>query len=367
MSYLPISALAPASGAGVDAQYLRKWRKAVSNARINTGQARLLCLGDSTTQAANAANDVVTGFSYPTQMANQLTARGITSAVIAGAKPFIGSNTTDSRVALSGFAIDTTGIGWVNYSWKSTATSSTITFTPQFQTDRLEVYYARVSGAGTFTVDVGAGTLATVNTSGATAMLKQTVSATKASNTWTITHSVTGAVFITWLVAYDSTTGRTLVLNGGHSGATTNDFTANGLGGSWGVQAHFPLLAPDLTIVSLGINDAVGATSPANYLSRLTTIVNSAKATGDVILLSIVPSNAALNANYGTFEPQYVAALPALAASLGVAYVDVPWGRWGGSYTAANDLGYIADGIHPNNFGYSDMGAAVANVLGLSA
>lgn len=114
----------------------------------------------------------------------------------------------------------------------------------------------------------------------------------------------------------------------------------------------------------LGINDSKGPRTVAQFNADLTTIVNAAKTSGDVVLLSVVPSKATGTVRSPDYavEAQYRDAAKQLASSLSCGYVEI-YNRFE-SFTVSDAAGYYnTDGIHPTTFGYADVAGAVLGAL----
>jgi lysophospholipase L1-like esterase len=232
----------------------------------------------------------------------------------------------------------------------------TLTFTAGVLADRYDVYYLQYGGGSALTATATGGAAVPVSCNGASLVKRITVVAAAASTANTVViRSTVGQIFIVGVEPYLSTS-QVLVGNAGVSGATGASWTASPASGidSLGAITGY---APDLTILSLGINDAGNSVPSATEVVNLTTIITTAKLSGDVILMTMPPS---LGAPWTTFEPQYVAAYAALATSTGCGFVDI-FTRWGGTYSA----GYMSDSYHPNDAGYTDMALALADYLTL--
>lgn len=113
---------------------------------------------------------------------------------------------------------------------------------------------------------------------------------------------------------------------------------------------------PDLTIIGLGANDVLQATSIPNFIASLNTVFAAAKAVGDVGVF-IFPALSGFN------QTPYVQALRALAVSYGAVFVCDIFARWG-NYAAGLSSGFQSgDGIHPSNAGHADIAAAMEPLL----
>lgn len=169
----------------------------------------------------------------------------------------------------------------------------------------------------------------------------------------TFSGAATAAVVIIGVEPWSSVTPAILVGNAGQ-GTTTAASWADTTAAGHDSAACIAKYAPDLTIIDLGINDAVASTPTAAFMASLATVA-AAAASGDVIYKTMTPSSA----NTG-FEAGYVSAQRAS----GVPCIDT-FTRWGGAggYAALNPLGFYFDTFHPSQAGYDDQACGVASVL----
>ena len=116
-------------------------------------------------------------------------------------------------------------------------------------------------------------------------------------------------------------------------------------------------VAPDLTIISIGVNDAFGSIAATTLQSNVQAMITAAKASGDVLLLGCPPlQNTTANGFVQAYEPVYAG----LAATNNCAFLS-SYGRFGGAYNAAFNSG---DGTHFNDQGNWDWAQFVAGVVG---
>jgi lysophospholipase L1-like esterase len=102
--------------------------------------------------------------------------------------------------------------------------------------------------------------------------------------------------------------------------------------------------APDLTFISLGINDAGLSTPAATFSTNMQAIIAAAQVSGDVVLMSIPPSQ---DLTRITYEPLYENQLFILHNTLGLPFIDI-FRRFGSSYNAPF---MAADGLRPRVLG----------------
>jgi len=121
----------------------------------------------------------------------------------------------------------------------------------------------------------------------------------------------------------------------------------------------FDQFQPTLTILSFLSND-YGAGIYDTYKSNLQTIISRAKQYGDVLITSVGIRGGVIDPPH--LQSEYVQNLYDLAFENNCGYVDI-FTKWGGGFTPANNLGFLADGTHPNTAGHLDIGEILIDVL----
>lgn len=346
----------------VPASVFNKWRKALANVRNGTSDARILCVGDSTFVGAgdSVAGTIATSRSMPTRLASLLNS-SVTPAVISLAVPStnLGAPFPDGRWTL--------GSGWsqVSYgaasgaAYQATAAAGNLVYTPSPQVlcDGFYVYYLgnNSPALGTLGCTATGGSPTPINTGTLAAGTYRTLVAAgsaSSSNSLTIANSVAGS-FIVGVEPVLSTKSQVLVGNASVGYAATGNWQTPGTFS--GVQ-FIQTVAPDLTLISLGINDGLAGQSVANYQTYMQNIINAAKNSGDVLLCDFLPNNSTfIQNNLKLYQP----VVANLAASNNCAYLSI-FNRWGGAYNA-NFM--YSDGTHGNDQGYWDWAQFVANVI----
>lgn len=336
---------------------LPNWRKAVAKVRRGTANARLLCVGDSTTAGYLGSVSTSNGLgAYPVQLASQLTARGLT----ANSHNFIGNKNwpsgglggNDSRLTTSGSISQTIkSAGGYLMNWTA---AGGLTFTPTASVDTFDVWYVQ-NAAGSFTINLDGGANTTVNTAGTTNLLKATITGSLGAHTLNLAW-VSGTIFILGVEAYNSAAKEVSVLNSGAYGWIASDWNPGSVTSKWQSANAISAISPDLTIICLTINDANTPTSESTYKTNLQIIIDAAKVTGDVILMTGVPTSRAAQPNIERYMRE-------LAVLNDVPLIDLS-ARWS-NYTTSNALGFYADTTHPNALGQSDVAAAIAAVVAL--
>ena len=211
----------------------------------------------------------------------------------------------------------------------------------------------------------GGTALATVNSNATAAVTKTVVTFARGANRTLNLTASGGAQHVIGAWMFDGTNREIAVFNGSRSGWKASD--ATGAAGGGGPE-NSPLqvvdqLQPDLTIICLTINDWANAVSVSSWQTSMQTLITKAKATGDVILMSGVPSN--ITTTTQANQQAFVTALKSLAASNGVPMLDI-WTRWygaGAGWSSNKALGWMYDDLHPSATGYADIANEVFAML----
>jgi lysophospholipase L1-like esterase len=342
------------------------WNAKAAAVRSGTSRALIACIGDSVTFGFGAgAGDATTNAriaSYPARMAAKMAAAGlpainesffsnmaspaITPAIMAG---------YDSRLAVgAGWVSDTNNPTAGGQCWRNDSTLNALSFTPTIPVDTFIVWYYTEPTFGDFTLDVdGAGQTAhSQNVAKSFAKLTKTV----ALGTHTLNIKRTaGNVRFGGVIAYNSAARAVDVINLGYSGSTTAiwaDATD-----PWSPLNALGALAPDLTIIKLGINDFNTSVPLATFKANLNTIITRARLSGDVILC--FPNQT--NSQTPEYQDSYADAMRDVAEAANVRLVDQYNAL--GSYAALNAAGKMFDGLHPKAVPYDDEAARLASAL----
>lgn len=360
---------------GRNLQYpMRYWQRAVARVKAGKANATIACIGDSITAGsmADGVNPWTANkpLSYPSALASVLSGSyGIstcTGSVIsdnsttphAGTVPQYDPRVTFGANWGASGAASTAG-GQMIYSVSSalgTLAAETFTFTPIASFDTVEVFWFRNTTTSTFTIDCGGAVLATC-AGGSPSVQKTVVTKTAGIGPINIIRTVAaGSVAaIVGINTYLSTTKTANVLNMGASAATTTVW--NSVAGVYAPLNVLPQYAPDLSVICLGINDAILNASTATIIANLSAIITVAQTTGDVVL--VVPNAVDTSITSTINQANMQSAIYQVSATYGINVVDINQ-RWSG-YTTSNTLGYMSsDKTHPVQIGYQDIANIVA-------
>ncbi len=340
---------------------LPQFRKKLALTRLNQSPTRVLCVGDSTTAGVfSDSYTTATGStnqggpnSWPAQLAAQLNASGISSfygLAIPGH-----SGNLDSRWSMTGgWAYVPFGFG-INACLSASGTG-VITITPGVAADTYKVWFAADSGTGQMTAQATGGSVSGAFGSNATAgaySVTVTAGAVSASNTVTITW-VSGTVFVSGIEWSDSTKPNRLSIGNAGVGSSKATQWAGDLTHYAKAIALIKAYAPDLTIISLGINDIAAGDTVANVTAAISNIVTAAQISGDVLLLSAFPHPTATALDSLNEALRTAVGVPALP------YIDL-FQRYG--HNAGSQGFQTVDGTHPNAIGYADEASAIASFI----
>lgn len=329
---------------------LPKWTKALATVRNAAGDAKILCVGDSTVLGvgSTAGGTNPTAAAWPTRLVSLLNSAGVTAARGLASQ----GNATDNRWSATGWT-GTNGFGFGNRIWFDSGSSHTLSYSDSLTAaDTVDVYYLKNTGNGTITTTFGSGTPVAQSTNATAGIGKVTATAAAATAGQTVAMVSTSAfVGVVGVETYLSTTNKVRVGNVGVSGSTSTLWTSNAT--ATGPANAISTYAPDLTVICLGINDATTSVAQATYAANIQTLITAAAVSGDVILMTPPPSS---GATYVANEPLYNSTL---LGHTECAVLDV-YNRFGGVWSYWNGLGYAFDSQHPNNLGYWDIAQHLA-------
>lgn len=346
MPGLSLAEVAPAgaSAARFSAPGLPRWSAAVRRAQSGRGRAKVVCFGDSTTAGYGAPGR---SGAWPRQLAEQMGWRGARET---GFFSDAGLGATyDSRMVRgAGWAADTTkGLGGGFYR-NLTVTANPMVFTPQLPFEAVDLF---LYGATSIRVTIGAGTPVVVTGAFGTTVGKRTVTCDQAGLARGA-HAVSLVALNTsghvGLDCHDTATGIS-VMNAGVSGWRAADFTGVG----FGPADTLDVLAPDLLIYNVGINDWGGTpTAETPWKASVQTVIDRAVAVGSDVLLTI-PINTG-SGNRPTFA-QYLRDL----ATLNGLVQPLDLGLALGNLAQATAAGDMIDSLHPSTQGYGKVAALI--------
>lgn len=343
---------------------LMKYRAARA---LKTRNTKVALIGDSTFAGVETGGTTAQVLhSIPMQLAAKLSARGINAGANnrfgCGSALFSTLLTMDSRVASSG-AMSNTATLAVGGNAFGCASAGSITFTPQANVTKFDIWWRDGAVGRNFTWQVDGGATTQISSSGTTQIVKTTVSAGTAGTHALALAWVAGSITILGIDAYDDTSSRRelSIWNWGISGATSANLIDN-TDTVAGRLAEITAMAPDLSIIEGGvINDWRNSLGTAATVTNLTTLFTTCQAVGDVIYYTPRWDNGVSGDTAN--QNSYVAAATALAISMNIPVLD---GRaLFGSYAISNAAGFYSDTVHGDTggAGYGDEAEHIFRAL----
>lgn len=338
------------------------FQAAVTNVIANTGNCRVLIIGDSTSygvgsaafQAGNAYQS-----SWPHLLAALFNSHGIPSQEGLASSYRASGGQGDNRWTNTGSWAYMLG-GSQGFGGSLTTTTgdvgAALTFNqPGLVIDSARGYFAADPVRGACTLQVGTGATVAVNTAVTAAPLVSgiaTSGTTPAVNNVVVNTTNTSPVALSALELMNSTGSYLYVCNAGIGSSTTTNWVSSDSIDARSSDAFIRAFAPDLTIINLGINDAIVANSPTIVSRNITTIAHNAAISGDVLLTT----NFISNQGYRTYERLYAQQLRA-----NFAYPMLDLQARSANYV---QLGWMnGDGVHFLGQAYSDLAATVFQAL----
>lgn len=330
-----------------------KWRAAVAAALAGGPAAKLLIVGDSTAQGA-----VTVPGSWPTALIGALTRRGLKarSGIVAPA-----TNIPDPRWNYASW-LKPGDIGPGGGLWfGNSAAVGVLKATPGVPFTDIAIHYLCRTGSGSSVVKNGATTLFTINgvADGPNNAYRSKTAAIAgtAATAISIEAPTGGGLYVLGFEAVDSANPSVVAVhNWAQSGTTTQQWTT--LPVSLGAITY---LTPALTLIMLGINDSIAGESSANYLARMTTLINTAKASGDVMVVTNPRSDPAFSAGIGTLQAAYEVAIVNYCRENSIPVFDL-YERLG-PWTAASSGPWWRDQVHQSDLTNQDIAQVLAGIL----
>lgn len=343
---------------------LARWSTDLAAVVAGTGNARILCMGDSTMHGSTGAGTN----QRPNEtkaLANLFVTNGIKAhddanfgmSDFSAAKRlykdlrYTGTFTMYSAGTLGGFMAQGTAIG------------QTLTYTPETVCDTFRVFFwSTGTGASTSTVIIQAtgGTptsalsMSTIGQAfGTTSLRYIDVSAATltAGNSVTITMAAGILIPLVAVECWDSTASQVIIVNAGHHGSSTPNWIVESasLRAPLDILKNFPDGYYSAVYIRPGINDS-GNANPIEgvYKPNLRTIRNGVGSKSSFIIGAANPISS------GAVDP-YNVANAELAAELGAAFINSRVDANFDTYAHASAAGLMVDTLHPDPSGFALM------------
>ncbi|WP_300435616.1 GDSL-type esterase/lipase family protein [Zoogloea sp.] len=245
-------------------------------------------------------------------------------------------------------------VGCFGLKTNAATSAGTIGFLPDKAYDTVDIYYKKANGLGSFTVDVGGAVLATINCNQpTTAIVKTTVTVPLGVQTLNISKVGTSVLQFRGTSCYRNNA-EVQLISGAWNAQSMWGYLRGGAASepADGPRQDILAIAPDLTIICLGINDSTLAKPIDEFKTRYQEMIDLCKTTGDVVLCIPNVIDYAGNANQDT----YWSAIREIADINAINLFDHQLALE--SWVAANNRGLFADGRHPLAAGYEVMSEA---------
>jgi hypothetical protein len=355
--YSTVSSAGGAFRFGFNATRLPKWQAAMARVLDNAGDAKILMIGDSQFfgSGSSQSGTLPSNGSPSTRLATKLTSGGVPSI------PGFITPGVDQRWTVPGnWSATLFGFGSLAAYTSAVNAGALVCTDARIAWDRCDIYYLQGFGLGTIACTATGGSAANgVGNSGTSTIAKVTASAASAStsNTISIVPTVSNC-YVVGVEFWINGSSRVRVGNGGVGTTGVAQHVVSSQVATWGTIPAMNAYQPDLTIIGLGVNDRGASRTTVQYRADMQTLVTAAKAAGDVVLCSEMPSQSAPQA---TNEAAFNAVLKELSGLHSAPYYDY-YGRCK-SWASYNSLGMAADALHQNNRGYWDWANGIAPVL----
>lgn len=358
---------------GLYRQALPKFSAAVDAVLSGERDAKVLCIGDSTTYGQGAPSPVYR-HAWPAIMAEELNRTAIRTTCGFAVPPQTGF--ADPRWTLgAGWVTTSQDIGFCGYLGRhfgGNPNSGPLFFTdPDVVWDTMDIYYmeygsapgsgaklrAQATGGEFVSMDTANG-LGTGKAASKIGKVTVTAAAASASNTvtiWNTEPTITSRLYITAVDYYLAGTRQVRIANAAASGTNTHswlrEFSATT---DWSSRGAIRAYDPDLIIIDLGINDS-GSTvdsTPEVYATNLANIVAAAP-NADVIYKTFIPSGQSYR---WPRQAEYVEVMRSKGA-----WID--FNTRYESYAKTSERGWMVDDLHGNADLYHEEGVAFAAAL----
>lgn len=345
---------------------MKNWIAARANVVTGTARAKVACVGTSIVAGVGSgiggANTTIGARprSWPSYLAGALRAKD------ARLNPTLTNRTGTNFISQAGYDSRLTqGAGWSNSAaapggtlFANSSTANPWALTIDTPVDTVDAYYARNTGLGSFSIDIGGAALATIPQSGAAALLKSTIALGALAPVTINAKRVSGSVFFLGVDAYNSAVPDLAIWNMGASGYKMDQLAGD-------LLAYYPLpgviaMGPSLLILDAGTNDWDQDTDPVAFAASTVKLISTVKATGTIDVIVVIPIPSAVASATEATQRAYADIIKAAALAYDCPVLDM-LERWT-SYVAAPP-GFYTDNLHPSGLGSMDEAEAIAVML----
>lgn len=353
-----------------------KWRAAMARQRAGGSLAKIAFYGSSTTYSLFQAAPLQDN-NYPSRVRQMMKNSNLFGNVYEGEVWLTkyqaasgGATSIDSRFTIgAGWVTDVNGFGVGTYALGNNADASALDFATTTPCTGFTVTYITNPTFANFSYAIDGGATTNVDASLSTGSAVLTISGLSyATHTLTIKLVINGTkrVIISNIRQDDSyrPAGGVYVTSAGINGSVTGNWDENNGHGGTSLPLAFTRTAPDLTVIQLGVNDAVNAVSTSTFYTNYKAIVTYAKTAGSDVVIMIPHPPDPTYTNLSTWQ-NYVAKLYQIAKESDCSVIDMQQ-RWPAySVGSISPYSYYASGdqIHASDKGYWDIATATYQFL----
>lgn len=335
---------------------LTKWRQKRADVIQGQGQARVMFIGDSTTIGVGALTVSAPHprkMSFPSVLVKRM---GDLNAIEAGPYGTGGwsgpnYNASDARVSVGSgwtWTLESLGGGLL----ENGANANPIQFTPGFQWDTAEIWFASDSAA---TGNFGAVGSAVPFTLTGGSIEKKTFNMGALTGANFLVQRSTGTVRVIGYVCYDSTKPGVIVQNAGRSGWRTDQAADTSV--FYGSLNGAIAVAPNLVVINFGLNEWNQNIDPAVFETNMRKIITTMTPICPVALISAAEPTGTKTYAWSAYRK----VIRKLAAEFSLPVCDF-MSLIGG---ASTNTSWMRDALHPTYQGYGEMALLVEKMLRL--
>lgn len=352
---------------------LAHWRSQRQKVLAGTARGKLAICGDSTSigWGAGSGGTAYTGarpLSWGNVLASKMAAGGLPTTTDSFFNGPGGSLTValmpayDARLSFgagwTSSALVAGSSAWLGGGMLNNNTTSVLAFTPGVVFDTVKVFdFTTPSLTGTLKMSIDAGgVLLSQAQNPADSFRTSTVSVASGVHVVKIAAADTNRTYCNGIQVYDSTKTAVDVFEFGYGGARSSDLacTAN----AWSYLNALSAVAPDLTIIPIGINDWQNSVTTAAFKTSVQAVTTAAKLSGDVIFVTPIPTG---NSASEDTQHTYISTLIDLSNSNNVLLIDIH--DYFGNYVSTNGKSMMFDTLHSKAGGYAIEADIIGRIL----
>ena len=329
------------------------WQRSLEQVMAGINDAEVNIIGDSTTYGMYG------DATYSASVARQLNALLMGKLPVATGWVSLNSNTSNRdafywNIGASWNLPMSFGFG-NSCGVKATDPANPITFTPDCVADAFDVMLIGATGYGSATLTATGGTPIVVNCNTTAQIIVATCYASSLSSENAVSITGTGQLIVIAVRARNTQKKQMYINNLGVGGSKASDWGDQAVTG-WNSKAAMAKTSPCLSIVAVGINDALNSATATAFSTSLTGVVANINV-GEVVFATPLLTNPSTQAASFALLKQYHAKLKTYCNSNSLKLIDI--GGMIGPLTST----LSSDGIHPIASIYGVIAGAYADML----